>query len=598
MTFKKLAEYFLSIENTASRNEMTEILAKLFNEIHVDEFDKVLYLLQGRLAPQYIKIDFGLGEKLVVRAAAEALQLDKKLFHKKFQEEGDAGRAVEFFKKTIVSMHERDMTITEVFNKLEELATSAGGGSQDRKLSILAELIQTLDGLSARYVVRIPTNTLRLGFSDMTILDAFSWMLKGDKSLRPAIEAAYLVRPDLGHIGVMLKKNGEKGVSHITPTVFTPILMMRAQRVGIVDDIFDKIKDGVIEPKYDGFRLQIHKKGEKVVLYSRGLEDVTYMYPDIVGGIQNEITADAAIIEGEAIGFDPYTGNFLPFQETVQRKRKYNIDEKALEIPLKMFVFELLHCDGKSLLKDPLHDRLKKLRSITKLTGDIFKDTLILSQQDLLKDKEHLELTFDDALSRGLEGIMIKKGDGYYQPGARGYNWIKYKRSQSTKIDDTIDCVVMGYDKGKGKRTGFGIGAFLVGIYDKDKDMFVTVAKIGTGLSDDEWREMHRRCNNIDVSHKPALYDADSLMNVDVWVQPEIVVEIKADEITRSPTHTAGRVLKESKSGKAMDVDEPGYALRFPRLTRFRDDKKPEDATSLEEIREMYSHEKSIKSSV
>ena len=176
MTFKKLAEYFLSIENTASRNEMTEILAKLFNEIHVDEFDKVLYLLQGRLAPQYIKIDFGLGEKLVVRAATEALQLDKKLFHNKFQEEGDAGRAVEFFKKTIVSMHERDMTITEVFNKLEELATSAGGGSQDRKLSILAELIQTLDGLYARYVVRIPTNTLRLGFSDMTILDAFSWM--------------------------------------------------------------------------------------------------------------------------------------------------------------------------------------------------------------------------------------------------------------------------------------------------------------------------------------------------------------------------------------------------------------------------------------
>jgi len=587
MKFKELAEYFHKIEQTSSRNEMTQILADLFNEIQVDEFDKVLYLLQGRLAPQYVKIDFGLGEKMVVRAATEALQLDKKLFFERFQREGDAGRAVEHFKKTIVSMHERDMTITEVFNKLEELAKSGGEGSQERKLSILAELIQTLDGLSARFVVRIPTNTLRLGFSDMTILDAFSWMLKGDKSLRPAIEAAYLVRPDLGYIGVTLKKSGEKGVTHVTPTVFTPILMMRAQRVGVIDEIFDKIQDGLVEPKYDGFRLQIHKKGEKVTLFSRGLEDVTYMYPDIVAGIQKEIKADAAIIEGEAIGFDPYTGSFLPFQETVQRKRKYNIDEKALEIPLRMFVFELLHCDGDSLLTEPLHVRLDKLRSITKLTGDIFKDTLILSIQDILNDKEHLEITFDDALSKGLEGLMIKKSDGLYKPGARGFNWIKYKRSQSTKIDDTIDCVVMGYDKGKGKRTGFGIGAFLVGIYDKKKDMFETVAKIGTGLSDDEWREMHERCSKIISDHKPALYDVDTMMNVDVWVLPNIVVEIKADEITRSSMHTAGRSLKQSKSGKAFDVDEPGYALRFPRLTRFRDDKKPEDATTIKEVKEL-----------
>ncbi|KXK10476.1 MAG: DNA ligase [Microgenomates bacterium OLB23] len=238
MKFRLLAEYFHKIEDTASRLEMTRILSELFKKIDAEEIDKVLYLLQGRLAPQYVKIDFGLGEKLVVRAATEALQLDKKLFFKKFQDEGDAGRAVEYFKQSIVSMHERDMTISEVFTKLEELAKSSGDGSQERKLAILAELIQTLDALSARYIVRIPTNTLRLGFSDMTILDAFSWMIKGDKSLRPAIEAAYLVRPDLGYLGATLKKSGEKGVAHVEPTVFTPILMMRAQRVGNIDEIF------------------------------------------------------------------------------------------------------------------------------------------------------------------------------------------------------------------------------------------------------------------------------------------------------------------------------------------------------------------------
>lgn len=587
MKFKKLAQYFDKLEGTSSRLTMTHLLAELFKEIEAEEIDKVLYLLQGRLAPQYVKIDFGLGEKMVVRAATQALQLDKKLFFRKFQEEGDAGKAVEHFKHTTPGLHERDLTVTEVFEKLENLAKAAGEGSQEKKLSFLAELIQTLDPISTRYVVRIPTNTLRLGFSDMTILDSFSWMLEGNKSLRPAIEAIYLVRPDLGYLGKTLKQHGQKGLSKIDMQVFTPILMMRAQRVGVIDDIFTKIEEGFVEPKYDGFRLQIHKKGEKIVLFSRGLEDVTYMYPDIVAGIQKEIKAQEAILEGEAIGFDPYTGNFLPFQETVQRKRKYNINEKALEIPLRMFVFELLYLNGVSLLKKPLHTRLEKLTSITHVSNDIFKDTLLLSQQDTLDDKEKLELSFEDALSRGLEGVMIKKSEGFYQPGARGYNWIKYKRSQSLKIEDTIDCLVMGYDKGKGKRTSFGIGAFLVGVYESKQDVFKTVAKIGTGLSDEEWVEMKRRCRKITVSHKPALYDVDNMMDVDAWVNPNIVVEIKADEITRSAVHTAGRTLKKSKSGKATMVDEPGYALRFPRLTRFRDDKKPEDVTSVKELQEI-----------
>ncbi len=591
MKFKDLAHYFHNIENTASRLEMTHILAELFKDIDADEIDKVLYLLQGRLAPQYIKIDFGLGEKMVIRAATQALQIDKKLFFKKFQEMGDAGSAVEHFKEQITTMYERDLSVTDVFSKLEELATSSGEGSQEKKLSILAELIQTVDSVSARYIMRIPTNTLRLGFSDMTILDSFSWMLEGNKSLRPAIETAYHVRPDLGYIGKTLKQHGIKGLSKVVPAVFTPILMMKAQRVGNADEIFEKITDGTIEPKYDGFRLQIHRKGDEVMLYSRGLENVTYMYPDIVAGVKKEITAKEAILEGEAIGFDPYGGNFLPFQETVQRKRKYNIDEKALEIPLKMFLFEVLYVDGKTLLKETLDDRYEILKKITHLSGDIFKDTLLLSQKERLDGKEKLEINFEDALSRGLEGIMIKKSDGPYQPGARGYNWIKFKRNHSAKVEDTIDCLVMGYDQGKGKRADFGIGAFLVGVYDRKLDMFKTVAKIGTGLSDEEWRELKKRCNKIDVAHKPALYDVDKMMDADVWVKPEIVVEIKADEITRSPVHTAGRTLKESKSGKALEVNEAGYALRFPRLTRFRDDKRPEDVTAIGEVEDLYQHQ-------
>ena len=212
----------------------------------------------------------------------------------------------------------------------------------------------------------------------------------------------------------------------------------------------------------------------------------------------------------------------------------------------------------------------------------------MLAEEHVVSDPKKLEQIFDDAVSRGLEGVMAKRLDSVYQAGARNWNWIKYKRSYSSKPDDSIDAVVMGYDLGQGKRNTFGIGDFLIGVYDKKSDMFKTIAKIGTGLSDEEWREMKKRCDSIKVNRKPARYDVDKMMEVHLWVEPKMVVVIKADEITRSPVHTAGRILKPSKSGSAFDVEIPGYALRFPRLEQFRSDKSPEDATSLKEIEEMF----------
>ncbi len=592
MQFQKLAHYFERIEGTPSRLEMTKILADLFKEIELDEMDKVLYLLQGRLAPQYVKIDFGLGEKMVLRSVEKALNVDHKVFMNEYKKVGDIGKTVEEFKKSIRSIMEVDLTVTQVFEKLFLLAKAAGEGSQDAKISHLVDLVQSVDGLSARYIVRIPTNTLRLGFSDMTILDAFSWMLTGDKSLRESIQKAYHVRPDLGEIGKIVKRDGLKGLKNIKPHVFTPILMMKAQRLPTTKDIVEKIGQGVIEPKYDGFRLQAHykknAKGSDVKLFSRGLEDVTYMYPDIVEGVKKEVKADEMILEGEAIGFDDHTGTFLPFQETVQRKRKYDISEKAKEIPLKMFVFEVLMVNGLSLLETPLKDRVKELRKHITLHDDIFKDTILISPEITADSEQQIDVIFNDSISKGLEGVMVKKLDGTYQPGARGWNWIKYKRSYSHKINDTIDCIVMGYDIGKGKRAGFGIGAFLVGVYDQESDQFKTVAKIGTGLSDDEWRELKKRSDALSSQKKPALYDVDKIMDVDVWVKPYIIVEIRADEITRSNMHTAGRTLKPSKTGKAQDVDNLGYALRFPRLEKFRTDKTPSDATSVAEVQAMF----------
>jgi DNA ligase-1 len=239
-------------------------------------------------------------------------------------------------------------------------------------------------------------------------------------------------------------------------------------------------------------------------------------------------------------------------------------------VPLKLFAFELLYLDGKNFIKIPFIERRKALERSIKKSKNINEQIIVVDDQEEVDKEERLEEIFDKAVNKKLEGVIAKKIDGIYQPGARGWNWIKYKRSYSAKINDTIDCLVMGYDYGRGKRTDFGMGAFLVGILDKDKDLFVTVAKIGTGLTDDEWRELKIKSQMLNVKEKPVNYLIDKLMSCDVWVSPRIVVEIRADEITKSPTHTAG------------------LALRFPRLERFRDDKNPQEATSLSEIEKMY----------
>jgi len=582
MFFSELAKYFERIEKNSSRLEITRILGELFNKLSAQEIAKVVYLLQGRVGPAYEGIDFGMAERTIIKSAMSALNIDRNYFEKEFKKSGDLGQTVESFKKLYKSFEEKDMEVLAVFDFFYKLATASGNGSQDVKVSLLSQLIRQLDPLSGRYLVRLPTGIIRLGFSDMTILDAYSWMLKGDKSLRPIIETAYHVRPDLGFIGKMLKEKGIKGLEEIEPKAFTPIIMMKAERMSSAKEIIKQIGKCLVEPKFDGFRLQVHYLGSdprrgsdpteslpKVRLFSRSLEDVTYMYPDIVEGVKKEVKADELIIEGEAIGYNPKTGEFLPFQETVQRKRKYDIGAKSIEVPLKLFAFELLYLNGKNFIKKPFIERRKALEQVTIKNKDISKQIIVVDHQEEVDKEERLEEIFDQAVAKKLEGVIAKKIDGIYQPGARGWNWIKYKRSYSSKINDTIDCLVMGYDFGKGKRTDFGMGAFLVGVRDEKNDKFVTVAKIGTGLTDEEWRFLKIKSQISKLKDKPMNYSVDKAMNCDVWISPAIVVEIKADEITKSPTHTAG------------------LALRFPRLEKFRDDKKPEDVTTLEELQHM-----------
>ena len=325
------------------------------------------------------------------------------------------------------------------------------------------------------------------------------------------------------------------------------------------------------QPKMDGFRIQIHKNKEEIRMFSRNLEEMTHMFPELIDASKKQIKAETAILDTEALAYNPDSEEFLPFQETTKRRRKHGIAEMAKTLPLKAFVFDILYKNGKSLIDEPLSKRMEILKETIGEDG-----VLIRTKNQIVKDSKTLTLLLEDAISKGLEGVVVKKLESKYEAGARNFNWVKLKRNSSGELNDTIDCVILGYITGRGKRIAFGAGALLVGLYDKKSDEFVTVSKIGTGLTDEEWREVHKRADRIRVEKRPAR--VNSLITPSVWIKPEIVIEVLADEITRSPIHTAGK----------SDSD-PGYALRFPRLVSFRGfDKKAEDSTTVEELVEMY----------
>jgi len=371
MLFSVLSQYFSKLEKTASRNEMTLILADLFKKSSSEEIGYICYLLQGRVLPLFEPIEFGLADKMMIKAMARAYNQKEEEVSKFFKKDGDLGITAE--KLSSKSQIKSELSVVQVYQSFYDLATTIGAGSVEKKVIILSGLLQKIDSLSSRYIVRIPLAKLRLGFSDMTILDALSWMVSGDKSARKNIEAAYNVRPDLGFIAKTVKELGIKSKTargqelrnlRIKPEVGVPILMAKAERLSSGEEIIEKIGKCAVENKYDGFRLQIHFKKSFVRLFSRNLEDVTVMYPDIVAGVIDQIKVKEAIFEGEAIAFNPKTGEYLPFQETVQRKRKYDIGQKSIDVPLKLIVFELLYVDGENLIDIPLEKRRKRLEKI------------------------------------------------------------------------------------------------------------------------------------------------------------------------------------------------------------------------------------------
>jgi len=577
MIFSKLATYFEKLEETASRLTLIDILSDLFKATSKEEIDKVIYLTQGRIAPFFASFEIGMAEKTVAESIALAYGSTKEDVLKLYQKLGDMG-VVATQLNSKFKIQNSKLNVYDVFEVLTKIAHTSGEGTVEKRQTLLSDLLKKVDALSAKYIVRIPLGNLRLGVGDPTVLDGLATAKLGDKTKRKLLEGAYNRTSDLGLIAHTLYGGGLAAVEKLKVMVGKPIRSELCERLPNPEKVIEKMEVVDVQYKYDGFRVQIHKDGNKVSMFSRNLENMTHMFPELTQATRRQVKAKTAILDTEALAYNPDSEEFLPFQETTKRRRKHNIAETAKKLPLKAFVFDLLYKDGKSYIDEPLTTRLKVLKETIQEDG-----ILIASKTQEIKDGKTLQLLLDDAISKGLEGVVVKRLESPYEAGGRNFNWVKLKRHSAGELHDTIDCVILGYISGKGKRTAFGAGALLVGVYDEKNDEFVTVSKIGTGLTDEEWIEIKAQSAKLKVQNKPAR--VNSLIIPSVWVKPQIVIEVLADEITRSPIHTAGAIINDG-------IKEPGYALRFPRLVSFRDkDKKPEDATTVKELIAMYKEQ-------
>ncbi|KKQ33326.1 MAG: putative DNA ligase [candidate division TM6 bacterium GW2011_GWF2_37_49] len=578
MKFIDVAIAFDEIEKESSRTKITQLLAELLKHATPNEAAIISYLSLGSLNPPYVGTQFNLASKSLIKVVAKLIDKSEPTITREIAKLGDLGLVLQqeegFGKNTC------DYTINDINKELNNLLDISGIGSQDVKEKAVFDLLSNLDAASAKYIIRIILGKLRMGFSDMTLLDAFSWMECGDKSIRCNLEEAYNICVDIGQIIKVLKEDGVNGIKKLNITPGIPIRPAAAERLEDAESIFKKLGVCVAQPKLDGFRLQVHvdntQKPHLVRFFSRNLIDMSHMFPDLAH-VLLELKVENIVFEGEAIAYDAETGNFLPFQATVKRKRKHDIESVLHDYPLKLYVFDLLYLNGKSYLGKTHKQRRKDfLDVLEQKTVEKHQVVLPIEEQKVESSKDLSEY-FEKNISSGLEGIVVKRTDAVYQAGKRNFNWIKLKRQESGSLNDTVDCVILGYYSGHGKRASFGIGALLVGVYNKEKDIFQTVAKIGTGLTDVEWKYQKKECDKIKTHDKSHNVECAKELFPDVWVDPEIVCMIRADEITLSPLHTAGKTSKQS-----------GYALRFPRLIGYRPDKKAAEATEVTELEHLY----------
>jgi DNA ligase-1 len=575
--YQTVAEAYRDLERVTGRLALVERLAALLADTPADLLPTVCYLCQGLIAPEFAGVDLGLAEKLAVRAVATAAGVTPERVAAAVRETGDLGEAAEQLLTVTAAGRQASLPVTAVVDTLHQIAAAQGPGSQGRKLDLLAGLLAQATPLAARYLLRLVTKGLRLGIGTPTILDALAQVYAGGRGDRPVLERAYNICCDLGRVASALVRGGMPAVEQIQVRPGNPVRAMLAQRLSDGEEILAKLGGRcAAEYKYDGVRVQAHRTSDGAIeLFTRRLERVSSQFPDVVELLRVGLGPREAIIEGEVVAFDPAVGELRPFQEVMFRRRKHGISEAVRDVPVSLFCFELLYAEGEDLTRLPYPERRVRLAEAITVSPQ-----LRLTTATEVATPAALEAAFEQAVTDGCEGLVCKSVGpaASYQAGARGWQWIKLKRDYRTELADTVDLAVVGAFAGRGRRRGV-YGALLLAAYDTDADLFRTVTKCGTGFSDADLAALPARLAPLVSSQRPARVDARQ--EPDVWFEPGLVLEVLSAELTLSPNYTAGW---------GQIREDAGLAMRFPRFTgRWRDDKSAQDATTTQELIDLYS---------
>jgi DNA ligase-1 len=567
--YERVAQAFELIESTSGSLAKIDIFAELLKEADPEEISRLIALSGWKLYPDWMEQpEIGIAEKMAIQVIASAASVSESRVEDKLNETGDIGSAAESLLEGSVqsSLLAEELTVNSVFQILDATSKMSGQGSNKTKIAKLSGLLTDAKPIEAKYLLRTVTGRLRLGLGSMSILDALSIAFTGDRDARPELEHAFNVCSDLGRVARILATEGLAAVKMIKARVGTPIRMMAAKKLSDAMEILEKAgAKALVEYKYDGERVQIHKDGDEVVLFSRRQEKITSQYPDVVELVRKNIKAETCVIEGECVAVDPSTGKMRPFQELMRRRRKTGIEAMSQEVPVALFFFDILFLNGEDVSSISMLKRRKLLEKIVATA-----DRVSLTTGEVTEDPDRLDAIFMESINSGHEGVIAKAvhENSGYKAGSRSWLWIKLKASYKEGMSDSVDLVVVGAIHGRGKRTGL-YGAILASAYDEETDTFPTEFK------------SRLETHVLERQNPKVLSD----VKADVWFEPVEVIEVLGDELTLSPTHLAG---KDRMGGG-------GLAIRFPRFTgRWREDKGAKQATTVGELIETFERQRGL----
>lgn len=551
MKFIEFAEICEKLESVTSNLEMATIVSKFLK--NADNLDIVTRFIEGSIFPAWSPEELSIGPSLLYDAIAMATGAKKRQVKAGVRELGDAGLACERLceKKMQRPLFTGELTVKHVYKSFEAISRAGGKGSQKKKTKMLADLFGSARPKEARYIARLVLEELRIGVGEGIVRDA---IVQAFDISKDEVERAYMLTNDLGLVAVTAKK-GVKELRRLDIKPGRPIKMMLAQIAKGLEGTIKDMGEAALECKYDGARVQIHKTDDDIILYSRRLKNITKSLPDIVDMLKDGVSFKQVILDGEviAMGEDGKPG---PFQDILRRfRRKYEVERIAKDIPLHLSLFDILFLDGGSLIHTPLVERRRILeKSLNKNHAPMIE----VAPQTITSDISVAERIYKGAISAGHEGIMAKNPKSMYTPDKRGKNWLKVK-----PVAETLDLVVVGGMWGEGRRTNL-IGSYSLACRNPTTDEFLDIGKVGTGMTDEQLVELTELFKELILSD----------VEMDIQIKPEIVFEIGYEEIQRSSNY------------------ESGFALRFPRLTRVREDKSVKDADTIERVQELYKKQK------